>query len=72
MIAQSRGAPRPAFLTMACAVLLTSLIGISRIYLGVHYPTDVLAGWAAGLAWTILCVLVEASGRPSGGAPSGT
>ncbi len=66
MIAQSRGAPRWAFLAIGCAVLLTSLIGMSRIYLGVHYPTDVLAGWALGFGWTILCVLVEAAGRPTG------
>lgn len=38
------------------AVLLTLLIGSSRVYLGVHYPTDVLAGWSIGTAWALLCL----------------
>jgi undecaprenyl-diphosphatase len=40
---------------MLVALTLSFLIGVSRTYLRVHYPTDVLAGWAAGLAWAAFC-----------------
>lgn len=46
---------------LAVALATTFLVGLSRIYLGVHYPSDVLAGWTAGVVWALVCWLAVRS-----------
>lgn len=58
LLTQLVGSRRLKGYFLGLALLLTVLVGLSRIYLRVHYPTDVLAGWAMGLAWAVLCWLV--------------
>jgi len=58
----SPGSRRVAALTAAVALAL--VVGLSRIYLGVHYPSDVLGGWALGAAWLAAVWQLSARVRP--------
>lgn len=52
--------------TLGLAAFVTVAVGVSRVYLGVHWPTDVLGGWAAGAAWALLCWVLERRLRARG------
>jgi undecaprenyl-diphosphatase len=43
---------------LGTALFLSFAIGLTRVYLGVHYPTDVIAGWVAGVLWALVCELI--------------
>ncbi len=58
LFARTTGVLRYKLYFLGLGLIATLLVGFSRIYLGVHYPTDVLAGWSAGLTWALLCWLV--------------
>jgi undecaprenyl-diphosphatase len=55
LLARSQERKRLKAYLLLVAVFLSVIVGASRVYLGVHWPTDVLAGWMAGSIWAALC-----------------
>lgn len=53
LLAEAQRSARAQIYVMAVAIALTLIVGVSRVYLGVHWPTDVLAGWSVGAAFAL-------------------
>jgi undecaprenyl-diphosphatase len=68
LIARLQPSRRLKSYVMAVALALTFLVGISRIYLGVHWPSDVLGGWTIGAVWATAALLLSRWVRRRGGA----
>ena len=70
LLARTQPKKRVRVFIVAISVLITVLVGVSRVYLGVHWPTDVLAGWTLGGAWAVLFWLVAMKVDPRISPPS--
>ncbi len=60
LLASSQASRGARLYVLGLSVVVTILIGLSRLYLGVHWPSDVLAGWSAGAAWALMFWIVAA------------
>ena len=60
LLARSDSRKRMKAYFMLVATFMTLAVGVTRVYLGVHWPSDVLAGWTAGAIWALLCWRVAA------------
>jgi undecaprenyl-diphosphatase len=58
LLARSHERRRIKAFFLLLAALVIALVGVTRVYLGVHWPTDVLAGWMAGSVWAMVCWLL--------------
>ena len=58
LLARSQERASVRLYLLGIAIALTLLVGMTRVYLGVHWPSDVIAGWSIGAIWAVLCSLV--------------
>jgi undecaprenyl-diphosphatase len=76
LLARTQASRRLRIYFMTVAVTTTVLVGLTRIYLGVHYPTDVVAGWCIGGAWATACWVLmrwlQRAHLPGDAIPGGT
>jgi undecaprenyl-diphosphatase len=64
LIARAQSQQRVKYYILGLACALTLIIGASRVFNAVHFPTDVLAGWSVGTAWTLVCLLAVQRALP--------
>ena len=58
LVARSQELVTVRLYLLSIAILLTMLVGTTRVYLGVHWPSDVIAGWCIGAIWAVFCSLI--------------